>query len=151
MSIYRIIINIFINIIFLPYSLHTNSIQRFAEHGIAHYLQERLAIPAAQIVHGDNVGGLPSQQQKITSKIEEQSGVVTSIGLSHVVRVMILFCCGIAVGVIVLFYEFLRGKFEGLRNNRKLRPQASFTIEQQYRRSRSSVRRRRILIQRGFD
>lgn len=103
---------------------------------------ERVSVPAAQLIHGEQVGGLPSQQEKITTKIEELAGVVLQIGLTHVERVFALFTCGIVVGLIVLLYEIIRGKFDTVKNNQE----PMLTIEQRYRRSRSGVRRRRILV-----
>ena len=40
------------------------------EHGFAHVVQEKSDVPIAKMVHGDDSGRSPSQQQLVTSRIE---------------------------------------------------------------------------------
>lgn len=80
-----------------------------AENGFAHLIAERAAVPAAQVIHGEDVGGLPSHQAMITSKVEEQPGIIVPIGLYHVKRVMISWICGILIGAISLLVEISLG------------------------------------------
>lgn len=84
--------------------MYQSRIRRLGEHGYPHYLLERSAVTIVKAYLGDN-GGLPSHEQKITSKIEEQSGEVGDIGWKHIWRVMVLFAAGLITGFFVLLYE----------------------------------------------
>lgn len=95
-----------------------NRIRRFGEHGFAHYVQERSAIPIAQLIHGETSGGLPSHEAKVSSKIEEQPGEVISIGWDQIQRVMILFFIGLIIGTMVLIGEKLIQKWTEAKQNR---------------------------------
>lgn len=82
-------------------------ISRLNEHGYAHLILERLVPTTAKKFLGEEIGGMPSHEQKMTSKIEEQSGEVLEIGFEHIVRVLQLFFIGMAVASIVLVKEIL--------------------------------------------
>lgn len=82
-------------------------VRRLNEHGFVNYLMERTPIPIAKSFLGENTAGLPSHEQKITTKVEEQSGEVKEIGLDHIRRVLLLFFTGIGIGLIVLVNEII--------------------------------------------
>lgn len=44
---------------------------------------ERSKNLVAEAIYGENIGGVPSHEQMITSKIEEKSGDVVPIGWQH--------------------------------------------------------------------
>lgn len=73
------------------------------EHGYAHLILERsMSNTAAKFVPA---AGQPAIEQKVTTKIEEQSGEVQDIGWNHIKRVLVLFFTGIGLGAFVLGYE----------------------------------------------
>ena len=67
-------------------------------------------VPLTQAILGEGTGGLPSHQQMITSKIEEQSGDVLAIGWNHVTRVLLAFLAGFVLAGFALLVEHLRSK-----------------------------------------
>lgn len=111
------------------------------------YSNERLAVPSAQIIHGED-GGLPSHQQKITYKIETLPGIVTTIGFQHVIRVVNVFLCAVFAGAIGLFYERIRRKLAA--TTRRTIPRQNYprsTIEERYR---DCIRRRQMATSSKF-
>ena len=89
------------------------------EYGFAHYIQERLVVRLVQAALGEDIGGFPSHEQLITSKIEDQSGDVVDIGWNHVERVLLVFFCGIFIAGFALFGEHLR---KNAMHRRRTRP-----------------------------
>lgn len=83
---------------------------RLGEHGFASYVQERSSTTIAQLIHGENRGGLPSHEARIVSKIENEAGSVIPIGLKHMKKLMVSFVVAIAIGTIALFGEFTINK-----------------------------------------
>lgn len=59
----------------------------------------------AEAVHGENIGGVPSHEQMITSKIEEKSGDVVPIGWQHFYNVLFMLLGGAALGGLVTMLE----------------------------------------------
>lgn len=77
------------------------------EHGFAHVVQERSDVPIAKMFHGEDSGGLPSQQQLVNSRIEKQSPEIVSIGWNHVYNVFVMLASGILFAAIVVLAEII--------------------------------------------
>ena len=90
--------------------MSTNRIGWLGEHGFANFVLERSAVAFAKAILGEDIGGLPSHQQLITSKIENQSGDVMAISFEHVKRLLIMLLSGIIGAGTTLLAEVLGKK-----------------------------------------
>lgn len=86
---------------------------RLSETGFVHYAFERGVTAIAESVHSER-GALPSHQEKVTSKVEEQSADVAAIEWRHVRSVLLMLIGGAVSGGIVSIVEILHYRFINL-------------------------------------